>query len=152
MDVQKYRKIYLEWNWGNNHFKMIEYYVDLRDRLQQNNLMTIDFQRNHPLVLSKEAFWITHDKLCIGYELNENPEIFRPIFSHKRQRLIDRIHKFTLLFDNNGEKTNEDEKGHTIDNPYKFWNKNKSKYFKEIYKIKNIPVECIKCIVMFVSK
>ena len=56
MDVQKYRKWYLEENWGNNRFKMIEFYVEFQELrvIRNNRIMTIDFQRNHPKVLSGE--------------------------------------------------------------------------------------------------
>jgi len=151
MDIQKYRKWYLEENWGQNRFTMIKYTTRVRQLCPQDTWQHRVCNRwNHPLVNVGKAFWINNRELCVGYELSENSEIFRPIFSHKRQRLLDRMHKFTLLFDENGEKTNEDEEGYTIDNPYKFWNKIKSKYFKEIYKIKKIPVECINYIVNFI--
>ena len=119
---------------------MIKYRTHIRKTLTLRNGC---IQANHPLVSSHKAYWINDHELCVGYELIENPEIFRPIFSHKRQRLLDRMHKF-------GKNNDEDDKGHTIDNPYKFWNKIKSKYFKEIYKIKKIPVECINYIVKFI--
>ena len=149
MDLQKYRKWYLSENWGNNEFVMIKYYVEFKEiRVRKDNrIMTIDFQRNHPKVLSGEGYWITNDKLCIGYVCLKNPKIFRPIFSHKRQRLLNRIHKFTPIVDINGKK-NEDE-GNTICNPYKFWNKVKSKYFLTLSKNKKIPIVCIEYIFNF---
>jgi len=135
MDVIKYRKWYLCENWGENRFRMIKYGVEFKEiRIRRNNkIMTIDFQRNHPKVLSGEGYWITHEKLCIGYELDSNPEIYRPIFSHKRQRLLDKVNSNVI-------------------NPYKFWYKIKLKYFISLAKMysKKIPIDCVKHIVMFI--
>ena len=132
MNIQKYRKWYLEKNWGQNRFTMIEFYVEFPELrvIRNNRIMTIDFQRNHPKVLSGEGYWITHNKLCIGYELRENPAIFRPIFSYKRQRFLDKVNL-------------------DIKKSKKFWDKVKSKYFKQLCKIKKVPIECSKHIVNF---
>ena len=134
MDAIKYRKWYLSENWGENRFTMLEFLVELTQlQFRENNrIMTVDFQRNHPMVLSGKAYWITHNKLCIGYKMTSNPEIYRPIFSHKRQRLLDKVNL-------------------TVIKPYKFWNKIKSEYFMSLAKIhsKKIPIECINHIVMF---
>ena len=127
MDVIKYRKLYLSENWRENRFIAIIKYVGLE---QQHFDDTIS-QRNHPLVLSGNAYWITHDQLCIGYELSENPEVFRPIFSHKRQRLMD------ILIP-------------SIKNPVKFWKNLKSRYFLSMVKIKKLPIVCIDNIVMYI--
>jgi hypothetical protein len=142
MNVTKYRKWYLEENWKNNEFIMIEEKVDVPRCFPCP--FSINFQISHPRVLSGEAYWITHNKLCVGYELRKNPEIYRPIFSHKRQRLLDRLHKFNEI--------NEEDKGNTIDNPKKFWNIIKSKYFNSLSQIKKLPIDCINHIVMFTSK
>tara|TARA_B100000795_G_scaffold269766_3_gene260293 strand:- start:1382 stop:1723 length:342 start_codon:yes stop_codon:yes gene_type:complete len=112
MDVIKYRKWYLSENWGENRFRMIKYDVEFKEIRIRNN----------------------HDrKLCIGYELDNNPNIYRPIFSHKRQRLLDKVNL-------------------NIINPYKFWNKIKLKYFMSLVKMysKKIPIECVEYIVMFI--
>ncbi len=135
MDVIKYRKWYLQENWGENRFRMIKYGVEFKEiRIRRNNkIMTIDFQRNHPKVLSGEGYWITHEKLCIGYKMISNPEIYRPIFSHKRQRLLDKVNLNVI-------------------NPYKFWYKIKLKYFISLAKMysKKIPIDCVKHIVIFI--
>lgn len=154
MDVIKYRKWYLCENWGENRFRMIKYGVEFKEiRIRRNNkIMTIDFQRNHPLVLAKKAYWINDRELCIGYKMISNPDIFRPIFSHKRQKLIDRLNKFEAIYSEDGKFVNEDDMGNTIDDPYKFWNKIKSKYFMLLVKMnsKNIPIDCVEYIVMFI--
>jgi hypothetical protein len=132
MDVLKYRKWYLSQNWGENRFSMIIKCVETHRR---EHVYTIDLQRNHPLVLSGNAYWITHNQLCIGYELDGNSDVFRPIFSHKRQRLLD------LLMPSIGESV-------------KFCNKGQSrlrtKYFNYLYKIKILPVSCIENIIMLI--
>ena len=48
---------------------------------------------NHPLVNSGNAYWINGTTLCLGYKLKKNETIFRPIFSHKRQELINNFQK-----------------------------------------------------------
>lgn len=126
MNVIKYRKLYLEKNWGNNEFIMIQEKVN-----NVNNALSINFQRSHPRVLSGEAYWITHNKLCVGYKSRENPEIYRPIFSNSRQRLLDNVNN-------------------NIITPKKFWNKVKIKYFIELYRNKMLSVDCINYIIMFI--
>ena len=119
MDIIKYRKIYLNNNWGQNHFTAIKQKVSGTFNVY-----------NHPLVLTGQAFWLNDNELCIGYEFNTNPEIFRPIFSHKRQRLLDGVHS-------------------NIPNPCAFWNRIKRRYYYIISHIKNLPLECVEHIVRF---
>lgn len=136
MDVIKYRKWFLEENWGENRFRMIKYNVD--EDVQWNRIFNTPYGRIHPLVLSGKAYWVNSRELCTGYKLHTNPEIYRPIFSHKRQRLIDEM--------------TED-----IIKP-KFWNKIKTKYFNYLYKMKVelnekesiiLPILCIENIINF---
>ena len=56
MDIQKYRKWYLEVNWGENKFVMIKYGVEFNQIRKNNQILTLDFQKNHPLILSGNAF------------------------------------------------------------------------------------------------
>lgn len=37
---------------------------------------------NHPLVKTGHAFWISYDKLCIGYRLKGNFDIYKPIINN----------------------------------------------------------------------
>ena len=133
MDVQKYRKWYLSENWGEKRFIMIKYRTHNRQMAFRNHSWRFNssLHLNQPMVESGKAYWINNDTLCVGYELRENPEIFRPIFSYKRQRFLDKVNK-------------------DIYNPIQFWNKIKSKYFKEICKIKKVPIECTNYIVNFI--
>ena len=133
MDIIKYRKWYLSENWGENNFTMIQYYVEFKEiRVRMNNrIMTYDFQRNHPKVLSGEGYWITHDKLCVGYVSRKDSKIFRPIFSHKRQKFLDDVNSDIVI-------------------SKKFWNKVKSQYYLSLCKIKKLPLECADYIVRFI--
>lgn len=120
MDVIAYRKIYLAENWGLNRFNMV-----------RHNAVRRAYGTNHPLVLSGQAFWHTDNELCLGYELETNPDIFRPIFSHKRQRLLDGVHS-------------------QIVNPTQFWNRVKRRYYFAISRITKLPLECVICIVNYI--
>jgi hypothetical protein len=46
---------------------------------------------HHPLVTSKKAWWLNDTTLCLGYQLMNNPDIFRPIFGTNRQRKINQF-------------------------------------------------------------
>jgi len=133
MTIQKYRKWYLQQNWGQNRFRMIKYWVGIQQI--ERTLLTTDLQRNHPWVLSGKAYWITHNTLCVGYELDNNPEIFRPIFSHKRQILLNMVN----------EK-------YQIKIWKKFWHRMKSKYLFELIKIKKLPMDCVNNILKFLTQ
>ena len=90
----------------------------------------VDTHQNHPRVLSKEAFWINDSSLCIGYELRSDPCVFRPIFSYRRQRLLEKVHVGII-------------------HPTVFWNRLRNKYYLCMAKLKQIPLECITQIVQF---
>ena len=152
MNIEKYRKNYLQENWGNNCFIMVKYKLnttEMRSRFLQSLCETITTSnsrnhpmvnlrnhpmvnlRNNPMVNSRKAYWINDNELCIGYEMIDNPTIFRPIFSHSRQRILDRVNSY-------------------IPNPYMFWNKLKSRAFVELYKKKYIPTDIIYNIITFI--
>ena len=122
MDVIKYRKWYLCENWGTNEFVMVKHTVDKYSK------KLFSFTNNHPRVLLGNAFWINNKELCIGYTMRGFNEIFRPIFSHKRQRILNKVNK-------------------NIINPIKFWNNIKSQYFMSLSKIRILPIDCINYIV-----
>ena len=125
MDAIKYRKLYLQHNWDVNSFIMV------RKKLPRWNFREHYGAGNHRDVLSGKCFWINNTELCMGYEMITNETIFRPIFSHKRQRLLDKVHL-------------------NIINPIKFWNKIKSRFFTTLSEKKNIPLECIMHIIPYV--
>jgi hypothetical protein len=134
MNSTKYTKIILHENWANNNFAMIKekvtcfYFSDF-----------INFQMYHPKILSGEAFWITPVELCVGYYLRTNPDIFRPIFSHKRQRLLDMVH--------NGK---EDDDEYSINNPHLGYAR--KKYLVGLDEKKKIPMDCIEIILSFIHE
>ena len=72
----------------------------------------------HPLVTSKKAWWLNDTTLCLGYQLLNNPDIFRPIFGFSRQRNIDQ-------FQNNINRVVEKRK--------------EKRAFIELFKIKRFP-------------
>jgi len=50
-------------------------------------------EKGHELVLSGEAFWQTYNELCIGYVLESDNKVFRPIFSFSRQRILNELNE-----------------------------------------------------------
>ena len=129
MDVMKYRKWYLSENWGENRFRMVIYSIDNDYRMP--SILIDDTIKNHYLVLTGKAFWINDWQLCVGYELEANRDIFRPIFSHKRQRFLDDVNSDIIT-------------------SKKFWNKVKLRYYSSLCKIKKLPLECADYIVRFI--
>ena len=126
MDIMKYRLWYLSENWGTNDFHMVVKRIKQFKRRRNGRIML----RNHNRVLSGEAFWINEHELCIGYQLGSDPSVFRPIFSHARQRLLEVVHL-------------------DIISPNAFWNNVKGRYFQCLALLKRIPLECIIHIVQF---
>lgn len=124
MDVIKFRRFLLQNNWGQNIF--MKEIVKAKYWNYRGKPI-----KNHPSVFSGKAFWINNKELCTGYVMRKNPEIFRPIFSHKRQQLLNKVNL-------------------NIINPNIFWNKLKSKYFIVLCKKKEVPIECVKYIISFI--
>ncbi len=88
---------------------------------------------NHPWVNKGIAFWAGGQELCIGWILINNTSIYRPIFSHKRKRLINNVNKDIVL------RTNVD----------KIWKKAKSRFFTQLCQIKKLPTDIVMWIVEF---
>lgn len=150
MNSIKYRKLYLQENWGENKFKMIQEIVNIPRCFPYP--YSINFQRVHPKVESGEAFWITHNKLCIGYYLESNSDIFRPIFSYKRQRFLDEVH-------NGKEKDDEgydEEENYSINNPHLRYARKKYLVglieFELMQLKKKIPMDCVNIILSFINQ
>ena len=136
MNSIKYRKWYLTENWGDNQFTIIKEKVNIPQRCS-NCPYSINFQISHPKVLSGEAFWISHNELCVGYHSSINPDIFRPIFSYKRQRFIDKLNS-------------------SIDNPNLEYARKKylfglDKYFIGLDNKNPLPMDCIEIILSFTN-
>ena len=158
MNLTKYRKLYLTENYGMNNFIMIEEKVNVPRCFPCP--YSVSFQMQHKKILSGEAFWITHNKLCIGYHSRTNSNIFRPIFSHKRQIFLDMVHYGEKDEDEDEDKENkEDEKyNYSIITPHLNYARKKyllifnSKYKKNHFDLKKIPQDCVEIILFFINK
>lgn len=141
MNSTIYRKIVLVQNWGENKFIIIEETVNVPRCFPCP--YSAHFQISHPKVSSGEGYWITHNKLCIGYYYNENPEIFRPIFSYTRQKLLDKVHY--------GKKEEDED----VCNDYSIIKPNlryaRNKYLFGFVRKKELPMECVKIILSFIN-
>ena len=84
---------------------------------------------NHPLVNKGEAYWTNNTTLVLGYLLIRNPNIFRPIFSHRRQDIINVFQSRV---------------------PVIVHRRHKSRAFIELFKIKKIPKVLVKKIINLV--
>jgi hypothetical protein len=73
MNKTKYRKIFLEFNWGVNEFIMVKKQI-----FHFPNLKVCGWKCNR-------------NEICIGYKLRKNLQIFRPVFSKSRQIILDRV-------------------------------------------------------------
>lgn len=136
MNVILYRKLYLSRNWGSNCFSQLKHTVVGRKRLQKwypDRRTLFDKIQNHPFVNSGRAFWINDNELCMGYQLRTNPQVFRPIFSIKRQRLLNVVHA-------------------DIIHPSNFWRTVRMRYWQNLCLLKQLPLECVDCIVRFIYK
>lgn len=146
MDSVTYRKLYLKHNWDENLFIMV---IEKNEKPECFPCpYSINFQKSHPKVESGEGFWITHEELCVGYTLFTDPNIFRPIFSYKRQRLLDEVH-------HGKKKEDAAEEDDSIDNPN--FSYARKKYLVSIdnhifcLNNKKIPMDCIRIILSFIS-
>lgn len=134
MNAMLYRKLYLTENWGPNRFSQVKHKVVGVKRLQKwypDRRTLFDKIQNHPFVSSGRAYWINDNELCMGYQLRTNPEVFRPIFSHKRQRLLTVVHA-------------------DIVHPSTFWQAVRRRYWFTVCQLKQLPLECVDCIVRFI--
>lgn len=151
MNSIKYRKWYLTENWGDNQFTIIKEKVNIPPRCS-NCPYSINFQISHPKVLSGEAFWISHNELCVGYHSSSNPDIFRPIFSYKRHRLLDLVHY--------GEEEEKDKKtkeenyciiNTKLEKARKKYLFGLDKYFVGLDNKNQLPMDCIEIILSFTN-
>ena len=46
----------------------------------------------HPLVAGGKGFWQTDERIVVGYVLKHRPQVFRPIFQHRRHRRMQKVH------------------------------------------------------------
>jgi len=157
MNSIKYRKWYLTENWGENQFTIIKEKVNVPRCFPCP--YSINFQISHPKVLSGEAFWISHNELCIGYHSSSNPDIFRPIFSYKRHRLLDLVHYGEEEKEKDKEekdkKTKEEKENYCIINPKLEKARKKylfglDKYFVGLDNKNPLPMDCIEIILSYI--
>jgi len=141
MNSTIYRKVVLVENWNDNQFIMIKKKVNVSRCLHCP--YSINFQRMHPMVLTEEAFWVSHNELCIGYHYTINSDIFRPVFSYKRQGLLDKVHG-NRKEDNQGE-----ENYYSIIKPNLRYAR--KKYLFGFVRKKELPMDCVKIILSFIN-
>ena len=137
MNVILYRKWYLSAHstGGFDRFTKITHKVDALACREHSSIacstgVTRD-RNNHPSVLSGHAYWVNDRELCVGYRLLSNPTVFRPIFSHRRQRLLDEVNAEILR-------------------PTNFWRAVRMRYWTTICNIKQLPLDCVDCIARFI--
>lgn len=145
MNATIYRKIVLVENWGENKFIMIEETVNVPKCFPCP--YSSHFQISHPKVSSGEGYWITHNKLCIGYYYQENPNIFRPIFSYTRQKLLDKVH-YGEKEEDEEEDEKDEEPNYSIINPKLGYAR--QKYLFGLDNKKILPMGCIEIILSFI--
>lgn len=56
----------------------------------KSNLLYYDIckQKNHPIVEKGLGYWMTDTVIITGYKLKSNKNVYRPIFSYKRDALL----------------------------------------------------------------
>jgi len=131
MNSTKYRKFVLTENYQDNAFIMITLKVNIPRCFSCP--FSVNFQRSHPKVISEEAFWIGHNKLCVGYHSRVNPVIFWPVFSWKRQKLLDIVQY--------------DKKNSIIHPNLKYARR---KYVTGLDQRFRIPMDCVEIILSFI--
>lgn len=142
MNRTKYRKFYLTYNWQDNKFRIIR--ENVNTPYNPERLLTVHFQKAQSQVLSETAYWLTHNQICTGYYLITNPDIFRPVFSYKRQELLDKVHY--------GKKKEDED----VENDYSIIKPNlryaRIKYLFAFVRKKELPLDCVKIILSFIQK
>ena len=131
MDITKYRQHVVNFPYVTNHlnnepWEQVREFVPPHLRLYRRRNWK---RNNHPLVNSGEAYWSNNTTLCLGYQLRNNPDIFRPIFGTNRQHNIDQ-------FQNNIKRVVEKRK--------------EKRAFIELFKIKRFPRVLVEKIIKLV--
>lgn len=122
MDVSKYRKYVVKTDiFSDPNPSWNRIYKNVTASLYLNN--NIWRFKNHPLVDQKIAYWTNEKTLCLGYQLHQNANIYRPIFNYSRQRELDKVH---------------------VKLPQVVLDREKKRLYLECLKIKILPVEIVK--------
>ena len=96
MELSKYRKYIVNVNDNNNEYNFFNpewESVNMKVPHWTQSSFTRSWDHNHQLINSGKAYWVDQTTLCLGYKLINNPVIYRPIFSHKRQKIINKFQK-----------------------------------------------------------
>jgi len=157
MDRFKYRKWYLSENWQNNAFHMIIHCAKQQKRTREGQMVI------HPLIVKGKAFRINDRELCVGYRSASNHTIFRPIFSHKRQRILDNVHENircpTVFWYNTDKpyhvctckvKELQLDCVRVIKCATVFWYNTVERYYLDMCKVKKLPLDCVHHIIRFI--
>jgi hypothetical protein len=126
MNIHLYRKYLLNWPlnyWDWDNLVVSEEMIPINWRTDWRQCSI-----NHPLVNSGNAYWTNRTTLCKGYKLAINNNIFRPIFSHKRQITIDKFLPNIKLVVHKREKNRK---------------------YLELIKIKILPTVIVKLIIKY---
>ena len=96
MELSKYRKYIVNVNDNNNEYNFFNpewESVNMNVPHWTHSSFTRSWDDNHQLINSGKAYWVNQTTLCLGYKLINNPVIYRPIFSYKRQEIINKFQK-----------------------------------------------------------
>lgn len=85
MDTLKYNDMFLcniVWNPGASQWRRCGVRVPVRN----------PWARKHPLVCHGKGYWASDDFIVTGYLLKCCPRVYRPIFQHRRQKRLEKVH------------------------------------------------------------
>ena len=125
MNLQKYRDIVINVARGAVHFSQWQ----TKCLRVPAHYYPQNFSNNHPRVNKGDAYWTNNTTLVLGYLLVSNPSIFRPIFSHRRQDIIN-VFQSRI--------------------PVIVHRRHKSRAFIELFKIKKLPRVLVEKIIYLV--
>ena len=79
MNISKYRKLYLQENWGENKFTTV-------------TSIQLPIQLNEEEELNDREFWTNPGEICVGFVMRSDNDIYRPLFSPSRQEKLNAVH------------------------------------------------------------
>lgn len=83
VEIKKYIK--------DEDIKLVPYYGDPGSSDARRRGWSSVALKLHPLVEKKMAYWTDNNTLLLGYKLKDNDQIFRPIFSIEREKLLSKV-------------------------------------------------------------
>jgi len=78
MNISKYRKLYLQQNWGENKFTTV-------------TSIQLPIQLDKEEELNDREFWTNPGEICAGFVMRSDNKIYRPLFSPSRQEKINEV-------------------------------------------------------------